>query len=313
MLSCFCRFLATGETYSSLSMQFRLGITTISRIVPEVCSAIWETMMDDFIPVPETPQDWLEIANQFKARWDFPHCVGAVDGKHVVIRAPGLSGSLYFNYKGTFSMVLMALADANYKFIYVDVGSAGHNSDAGIFSDCELGEKLTPPNRLHLPLDAVIPRAEEIGPMPYVVVGDEAFPLQRHLMRPYPGKNSTYEQDSYNYRLSRARRIIECTFGILAARWRVYHTKMGVKEETVKKIIHATCLLHNMLQKETTPATAVDVADDYIDSVEGVRALRHFGTRATNEAVDIRKNFTKYFVEHQLPWEPGYLQRGLLD
>ena len=64
---------------------------------------------------------------------ELSNCCGALDGKHVVIQSPARSGSLYYNYKGTFSLVLMTLVDADYTFIYVDIGEYGSNSDSGIF------------------------------------------------------------------------------------------------------------------------------------------------------------------------------------
>ena len=68
--------------------------------------------------------------------------MGAIDGKHCVIQKPANSGSLYLNYKGTFSVVLMAISDANYKFVSVEVGSYGKQSDGGIFSSSKLGQFL---------------------------------------------------------------------------------------------------------------------------------------------------------------------------
>ena len=71
---------------------------------------------------PPTHQDWQKIENHFYTCWNFPNCIAAVDGKHVVIQAPHQSGSQFFNYKGTFSPVLMALVDADYPFTFVDMG-----------------------------------------------------------------------------------------------------------------------------------------------------------------------------------------------
>ena len=139
--------------------------------------------------------------------------MGAVDGKHVVMQAPSNSGTKYFNYKSTFSIVLMALVDADYKFIYVDIGASGRNSDGGIFQNCTLGKSLSG-DKLQLPPPKPLPNADHLGDLPYVIVADEAFPLQTSIMRPFPGKNLSYEKASFNYRLSRARRIVENAFGI---------------------------------------------------------------------------------------------------
>ncbi|CAH1988760.1 unnamed protein product [Acanthoscelides obtectus] len=71
--------------------------------------------------VPSIDDEWLEIAKDFENQWNFPHCIGALDGKHVQIQCPANSGSSFYNYKGTFSIVLMAIVDPSYKFIYAHV------------------------------------------------------------------------------------------------------------------------------------------------------------------------------------------------
>lgn len=93
--------------------------------------------------MPYSDRDrWMSVAGRFEEQWNFPHCIGALDGKHVLIQAPPNSGSLFFNYKGTFSVVLLALVDADYRFIAVDIGGYGGNSDGGIFANSDLGKAL---------------------------------------------------------------------------------------------------------------------------------------------------------------------------
>ncbi len=58
---------------------------------------------------------------------------GSIDGKHCVIEAPGNSGSAFRNYKNSFSFVLLGISDANYKFIFVDIGAPGSCHDATVF------------------------------------------------------------------------------------------------------------------------------------------------------------------------------------
>jgi len=55
---------------------------------------------------------WNKYAEEFDAAWQMPHCCGAIDGKHIMIDCPTNCGSLYYNYKGTFSIVLLAVVDS---------------------------------------------------------------------------------------------------------------------------------------------------------------------------------------------------------
>ncbi|XP_055907203.1 uncharacterized protein LOC129942350 [Eupeodes corollae] len=138
------RYLATGESFNSLRLLFRIALPTISAIIPEVLDAINKILVGDFFkkPFPKNEVEWEAVAKQFWDKWQFPHCIGAVDGKHVVINAPPNAGSIYYNYKGTHSIVLMGIADAEYKFLYVDVGRNGRFSDGGVFTRCSFSQDL---------------------------------------------------------------------------------------------------------------------------------------------------------------------------
>ncbi|CAI6352050.1 unnamed protein product [Macrosiphum euphorbiae] len=165
------------------------------------------------MPEP-TKEMWIEIANTFHTKTNFPNCLGAIDGKHIRCKNPKNAGSLYFNYKKFFSIVLMAAVDANLSFIAIDVGAYGKEGDSNVFRESALGVKLYS-QQLKLPDPANLP--DDINnPQPFVFIGDEAFALHTNLLRPYPGRGLTLTRKVFNYRLSRARRTVECAFGVLA-------------------------------------------------------------------------------------------------
>ena len=138
----------------------------------------------------------------------------------------------------------MALVDANYKFIYVDVGAAGRAGDAGVFADSTLKQALTS-NSLDLPSSSTISGIS--SKIEYHIVGDDAFPLTMRIMKPYPHRNLVKEKRIYNYRLSRARKVVENAFGILAHRWRDFLTKIKLSPDKVTNVILAACCLHNFM------------------------------------------------------------------
>ena len=240
------RYLATGNSYRSLQYGFRVAFNTISKFIPEVCQAIIDEYFRQVVYCPNTPEGWKEVAEGFQSRWNFPHCIGALDGKHVAIRCPPNTGSVYFNYKGYYSLVLMALVDANYQFLYVDVGANGGGSDGGVFSRTTLRTHLDN-DTLGLPPPDPLPNDDK--DFPYFIAGDEAFPLRSWLMKPIPRRNLTRKQRIFNYRLSRARRVVENAFGILAGRFRCLLTTMPQPTETVVTITTACVTLHNLIKK----------------------------------------------------------------
>lgn len=90
------------------------------------------------IPKP-TQNQFSLISEEFHKKWNFPNVIGCLDGKHIRIRCPNRTGSLYYNYKDFFSIVLLALVDANNKFIAIDVGSFGREGDAGKIMSGDFG------------------------------------------------------------------------------------------------------------------------------------------------------------------------------
>lgn len=112
-----------------------MGKSTICIIVRDVCEAIWSVLQPEFGRIPSTEEEWFGVSKEFEERWNFPHCIGAIDGKHVVIQAPRNCGSEFYNYKGSHSVILLAVCDAHYRFLAVDIGDAGRHNDSGVFSN----------------------------------------------------------------------------------------------------------------------------------------------------------------------------------
>lgn len=133
------RYLGNGCDHLDLHLQYRVGHSTVGKILRKVCSAIWDILKEESFP--EFTQRWKEIANGFQKLCQFPNCLGAIDGKYVRIRKPKMSGSLFHNYKNYFSVVLLAIIDANYKFIYIDVEAFGKDSDSTIFQKSDFSSR----------------------------------------------------------------------------------------------------------------------------------------------------------------------------
>ena len=123
------RFLATGETQQSLSLSYRIGKATVSKVVRETSDAIYEVLSPIYMQPPKTQEDWLAIAKDFQEIWNLPNVIGSIDRKHVRMMCPANTGTLFHNYKGYFSLQFLGISDARYCFILIDLGQYGSNND----------------------------------------------------------------------------------------------------------------------------------------------------------------------------------------
>lgn len=303
--------MATGETYRSLSNQFRVHHTWIShKIIPKTLSAICRNLQT--AAFPQLTEDLLrKVAEGYERRWSFPHCVGSVDGKHIRVRCPPNTGSSYFSYKEYFSIVLFALVDHNYKFLAVDVGSLGKESDAGIFAKSPIGKIIN--EARNFPSPHAMP-GTGIN-LPYVALGDEAFKLTTSLMRPYP-QNQAKDNKAYriyNYRHCRARRTVENAFGLISQVFRIFYTPIAVKPETIDKIILSCCIIHNFLREEYISKALDDLPDSSATPLPStITNLPVAVGRIGNfQAYGVRDQFKNYFCspEGSVPWQNNFVDR----
>ena len=181
-------------------------------------------------------------------------------------------------------MNLMAIANAEYRFMLVDIGRYGSQADGGVWRTSRMGQMYNA-QELNIPLGRRLPNFGEEGPVPFFLAADEAFPLQSNMMRLFAGRERSEKEKAQealiaadtenkfqqkktreltecqmvlNYRLSRARRIIENTLGILVHRFRVLLHPMALrKPEHAEKVIKACVCLHNYLTKEVVSVASV--------------------------------------------------------
>lgn len=115
---------AQGNSLSFNAIMFRLGKSTMSNILREVCQSIIDVLKPVY--VQDLDKDtWLRISKESEELWNLPHCLGALDGRHFALEKPANSGTIFFNYKKFFSIVLLAICDAHKRFIWFNLGQYG--------------------------------------------------------------------------------------------------------------------------------------------------------------------------------------------
>lgn len=268
----------------------------MANIVKTVCKLLWETFQPIHMPVPTTLQ-FKRIAERFYEIWNFPNCIGALDGKHCRIKCPACSGSMYYNYKHYFSIVLQGIADDHYKFVCIDVGGYGKQSDGGTFRASDVG-RLLEEKKLAIPEEKCLPSTNM--KLPHVFIADEAYPLRENIMKPFSKKATGETQEVFNKRLSSARKTVECAFGILFAKWRIFSSCIETSPKAADKIIKAACILHNIVIDK-------DGFHENETHIPPIPAFCNQPTRsrsnnaAARKAKDVRNKFMEYFVNNPLP------------
>lgn len=202
--------------------------------------------------------------------------------------------------------------NANYEFIYVDIGAEGKNADGGCWNHCNLYKAIND-GAVEFPPDVELDNFS----IPCHFVADDAFPMTNRILKPYGHKLLSRRQMIFNYRLSRARRLVENVFGIIASRFRVLKTDIGMNVESATDIVMAVCVLHNMLRQKCGSAYMAPGTFDTEDinyklvpgewrQEEGLTELRATSARnSSNTSKTNRDNLSYYFLtEHgEVSWQ----------
>ena len=255
--------LGRGDYLYTVAEMAGVGLSTVAMIVSEVCKAITECMWEQSVHkfLPKTTEEFKEKMLDTEELWQFPFSWAAVDGCHIPIKCPpgGLeSCKEYHNFKNFYSVVLMAMVDAKYRFVWGSCGFPGNSHDSVILQATSLWNKIQEGSFLpdfSNSLEGVM--------IPPLIIGDSAFPFEKWLMKPYTNAVLTPKQRYFNYRLSRARMVIEGAYGQLKGRWRILMRKSESSHEEVKVYTLACMVLHNVcLEKGDTIPRKLDPSID---------------------------------------------------
>ncbi|KAK0408395.1 hypothetical protein QR680_003931 [Steinernema hermaphroditum] len=230
MLVVTLRYLATGNSFHSLHFAFRMGVSTVSKVVKKTCDALHKALKNN-IGLPKSPNGWLELSEAFEREWNFPH----------------------------------------------------------------------------FPEDSYLTGTEVL--LPYFFLGDAGFPLQERLQKPFTGTTSKI-QATFNYRLSRARRVIEDAFGILATRWRILLKDIETSTPLADSIVRACLHLHNFLSDEE-PFARRRHNENGVDPERFVQARMQSAPvhparsqNSTTYAKNVRRKLAVYFRRQgRVPWQ----------
>lgn len=202
----------------------------------------------------------------------------------------------------------MAICDASYKFLYIDVGSNGRISDGGVFRKTSFNEALIN-KKLNLPPPRPLPSRNT--PVAFVLVADDAFAVTENIIKPFSQRNMNAIQRIFNYRLSRARRVVENAFGILSARFRVMRSPINLEPSKVTKITLASCALHNyLICRKSSNYFNINLVDHYaedgtlipgewrnVQNTGNFIELQQHRPYISQKSAEIMEEFSRYFVE----------------
>ncbi|XP_044155215.1 protein ALP1-like [Bufo gargarizans] len=290
------RFLATGEKFVSMHLQFHFRISTIASIVNTTCKVIWRDLQPVVMPTP-TQETWLEVAAGFETATSFPNCIGAVDAQHVRVLQPLDSRSRYLGHKKYFSVLVLAVADTKCKFVAIDVGSYDRTGDCRVLDASQIQQRILQ-DQTSLPPPRPFPGTTD--PVPLVMVSDYVFAVTPPLLCPYPWHGLDNRRRMFNCRLSCACQYVESTFGIMAGRWQVFCSTMQLDVSTAESVIRACCVIHNYVRDYDGEEADLNTQMPYIGVGIGWSYNRPLGN-----GLRIRDSFADYFVspEGAVTWQ----------
>jgi hypothetical protein len=226
-----------------------LGKSTVHEILRQVCSAI-SNHFGHRIAWP-TGRRLVRVAAGFQSKQGLPNCIGAIDGTRIYITSPSntIATADHRNRHKSFSILLQAVVDSKCYFTSINTGPPGSLHDSAHFKSTELYRKAYEGTMGGFHDD---PLTWGTGlPFPPYLVADQGYPLLSWCITPIKigpmGLPLSREEAWFNQKHSSTRMSIERGFGILKARFKEIGTKSSLKLDFMPTVIHACCVLHNIL------------------------------------------------------------------
>uniref|UniRef100_A0A8R1E8W9 DDE Tnp4 domain-containing protein n=2 Tax=Caenorhabditis japonica TaxID=281687 RepID=A0A8R1E8W9_CAEJA len=269
----FLQFVTGGESFRRTSQRIGVAKTVISNTVGEVAKSVNENFKQIYLP--ESPEQWRSVEDSFGRR-RLIRSLGCLDGKHIRIKAPPNSGSLFYNYKHYFSFVLLGLVDGDGRFLWIDIGTPGSSSDSCIFNASTLKSILEDDD--NLPMNQYLDRRTV---MPSFIIADGIFRLSKRVMKPYGGRSGLQADEIlYNKNISNTRVRVEHAFGVLSNRFRILRKEIECEYKNAVDLVQSLCHLHNaMIQPNSSSYSFIVEEIDtypYSDAKSQQQALKDF-------------------------------------
>ncbi|XP_039285160.1 uncharacterized protein LOC120351507 [Nilaparvata lugens] len=299
----FLRYLTVGMSFSSLASSFKLGCSTVNKVILETAEAVWTELQPLYMPVPSA-LGFKHVADEFESTTGFPHVLGIIDGRHVRVKCPDNPESLA--EKSNYSVVLHIIAGANCRILLTDVGCFGKHGWEWSFTESPLYRQI---KYLKIPAPTVLSNSDNVK-APYEFLGAENYPLLNFVLRPYSKRDYTKDpwKSEFNNQFEKTFQICDRTFDIMFSHWKFMWNSVTSNLTSIATIMKSTCVLHNLLlarepdymnvQKETVKKMSFRLRKPGLSNLTA-RERRHIFGRYFADSLHISIPATTEPVEEQ--------------
>ncbi|KAL8460816.1 hypothetical protein ACS0TY_032355 [Phlomoides rotata] len=274
----FFSVLAHHTKNRCVKFHFRRSGQTVSKhfhAVLDCVLGLHNTFLVTPQPIPDDSTDH---------RWGkFKGCLGALDGTHVEVHVPTGDKGRYRNRKGQISVNVLGVVDTNMKFVYVLTGWEGSAADSRVLRDA-----------INRTSGLKVPRGN-------YYLCDNGYPNCEGFLTPYKGiryhlsewtsRSPQNPREFFNMKHTRARNVVERTFGLLKMRWGILRSPSWYSVKTANQIIMACCFIHNFIRMEM----GIDPLEDVLDEGMGIDEIEEEGNNGDIiESLDVSLEWTTW-------------------